>query len=296
MLTTAVDSPALPSGYAGEPKWDGFRAQLSRFGDGRVLLRSTQGTDVTAAFTDIREAAFAQLPQGTGLDGEPVVWESGRLAFERLQQRLGRRGAAAVAERARRWPAHYIAFDLLHTVGEGDVTGWPYARRRAAPEALFADRGLVEPFTLCPSTTDPTSAAEWLAWSAAGVEGLCFKRLDAPYRAGVRSPVWQKYKVRMTTEAIAAAVTGPLAARRSVLLGRHDTGGRLRYTGRTTTLPAALSRALADRLTPPDEGPGAHPCEGWTSTAGWGAAGRAHAAGMPIPAVGRLRDRQVLDR
>lgn len=67
-------------------------------------------------------------------------------------------------------------------------------------EALFAERDLAAPFTLCPSTTDPALAREWLSWTAAGVEGLCFKRLEEPYRGGVRS--WRKYKVRVTTEAV----------------------------------------------------------------------------------------------
>jgi ATP-dependent DNA ligase len=48
---------------------DGYRAQLARYADGRVLLRSRQGTDMTAAFPEIREAALAQLPGGVGLDG-----------------------------------------------------------------------------------------------------------------------------------------------------------------------------------------------------------------------------------
>ncbi|WP_326781890.1 hypothetical protein OG739_31205 [Streptomyces longwoodensis] len=42
-----------------------------------------------------RAAALAQLPADTGLDGELVVWEHGRLACERLQQRLARRGIGA---------------------------------------------------------------------------------------------------------------------------------------------------------------------------------------------------------
>jgi ATP-dependent DNA ligase len=67
-----------------------------------------------------------------------VVWERDRLAFERLQQRLARRGAAA-AQAAWEWPAHFVAFDLVHR-GD-DLTGWPYARRRAALEALFAELG-----------------------------------------------------------------------------------------------------------------------------------------------------------
>jgi ATP-dependent DNA ligase len=37
--------------------------------DGRVLLRSRQGTDMTGSFPEIRAAALAQLPSDTGLDG-----------------------------------------------------------------------------------------------------------------------------------------------------------------------------------------------------------------------------------
>jgi ATP-dependent DNA ligase len=199
---------------------DGYRAQLAVHGDGRVLLRSRQGTDMTGSFPEIRTAALAQLPADTGLDGELVVWESDRLAFERLQQRLARRGDGA-AQAGREWPAHYVVFDLVHEGGT-DLTGWPYERRRAALEALFADHSLTAPLTLCPSTTDPAVAQEWLGWTAAGLEGLCFKRLNEPYRP-VRS--WLKYKVRVTTEAIIGAITGSLAA------PRDGAAGPLRHHG-----------------------------------------------------------------
>jgi ATP-dependent DNA ligase len=103
-----------------------------------------------------------------------------------------------------------MAFDLVHR-GD-DLTDWPYARRRAALDVQFAERGLTAPWALCPSTTDPAVAWEWLSWTAAGVEGLCFKQLDEPCRGGVRS--WQKYKVRVTTEAVIGAITGSLIAPR----------------------------------------------------------------------------------
>ncbi|MFJ2264420.1 hypothetical protein ACIOKD_40125 [Streptomyces sp. NPDC087844] len=69
MLSTPVPRPDLRPGWAGEPKWDGFRAQLAVHAGGRVLLRSRQGTDMTASFPEIRAAALAQLPADTGLDG-----------------------------------------------------------------------------------------------------------------------------------------------------------------------------------------------------------------------------------
>ncbi|MFG3200153.1 hypothetical protein ACGFYT_28975 [Streptomyces sp. NPDC048208] len=104
----------------------------------------------------------------------------------------------------------------------------------------------------------PGPGGEWLSWAAAGVEGLCFKRLEESYRGGVRS--WRKYKVRVTTEAVIGAVTGSLAAPSMLLLGRYDTAGRLQYIGRSTTLSRAAGRAVADQLAPPH---GAHPWTGW---------------------------------
>ncbi|MFJ8510791.1 ATP-dependent DNA ligase [Streptomyces avermitilis] len=104
---------------------------------------------------------------------------------------------------------------------------------------------------------------EWLSWSAVGMEGLRFKRLDDRYRPAVRG--WQKYKVRETSEAIVGAVTGTLAAPRSLLLGRYDTDGRLQYTGRTTTLTQTAGRAFAGLLAPAGD---EHPWTGWTFSAG----------------------------
>ncbi|MEW2267959.1 ATP-dependent DNA ligase [Streptomyces sp. NPDC047853] len=263
MLTAPVPGPDLPPGAVAEPKWDGYRAQLARWADGRVLLRSRQGTDMAGAFPEIREAALAQLPEA-GLDGELVVWEGERLAFERLQQRLARRRGAGALAAAQTWPAHLVVFDVTHLDGT-DLTTWPYARRRAALENLFADAALEAPFTLCPSTTDPATARAWLTWTSAGLEGLCFKRLSEPYRPGVRGR--GKYKVRATEDAIVGAFTGPAAAPRTLFLGRYSTEGRLRLTGRTTTLPHSAGRAVSALLTP--AGP-AHPWTGRTFSAGWG--------------------------
>ncbi|MEV6179958.1 ATP-dependent DNA ligase [Streptomyces sp. NPDC052015] len=263
MLSTAVESPDLPTGWAAEPKWDGYRAQLARYRGEQVVLRSRHGTDTTPAFPEVHAAAVAQLPEDTGLDGELVVWEAGRLAFERLQQRLVRRGAGA-ARVAAEQPAHFVAFDLVRLRGK-DLTSWPYARRRTALEALFADLGLTAPFTLCPSTTDPGTAREWLTWTTVGVEGIILKRLDEPYRAGART--WRKHKPRVTKDAIVGAVTGPVTAPRTLLVGRYDRQGRFHFIGRTTTLSRATGAALAPLLTSASP---EHPWQGRQFSAGWG--------------------------
>ncbi|MEU3787466.1 ATP-dependent DNA ligase [Streptomyces sp900129855] len=262
MLAAPVSDPALLPGWAAEPKWDGFRALLS-VDAGRVVLRSRRGTEMAASFPEI-VAGAVQLPDATAFDGELVVWDAaGRLAFERLQNRLARRGAGA-ARAAQEWPAHFVAFDVLRLSGT-DTTGWPYRRRRAALESVFAARALIAPWVLCPSTTDPDTVREWLTWTSVGIEGVLFKRLGDPYRPSGRG--WQKYKVRETTEAIVGAVTSSLTAPRGLLLGRYDGHGRLQYTGRTTTLTRTASTTVAGQLASAQPG---HPWTGWSFSAGWG--------------------------
>ncbi|MFF3140370.1 ATP-dependent DNA ligase [Streptomyces sp. NPDC057927] len=227
------------------------------------MLRSRRGTDMAPAFPEV-VAGAAQLPDATALDGELVVWDAaGRLAFERLQNRLARRGAGA-ARAAEKWPAHFVAFDLLRLSGT-DTTGWPYQRRRAALESVFTARRLSAPWALCPSTTEADVVREWLTWASVGMEGVVFKRLADAYRPSVRG--WQKYKVRETGEAIVGTVTGSPAAPRTLLLGRYDDQGRLQYVGRTTTLAQAAGSVVGGLLAAARRG---HPWTGWSFSAGWG--------------------------
>ncbi|MEU1458095.1 ATP-dependent DNA ligase [Streptomyces avermitilis] len=260
MLAAPVPDPALLPGWAAEPKWDGWRALVS-VEAGRVVLRSRRGANLVASFPEIKSGS-RQLPDATALDGELIVWESGRLAFERLQGRLQQRGAGA-AHLAAEWPAHFVAFDLLRLAGT-NTTAWPYRQRRAALQDLFTKHKLTTPWALCPSTTDPDTVREWLTWASVGMEGVVFKRLDDAYRP---SRGWQKYKVRETMEAIVGAVTGSLTAPRSLLLGRYDDDRRLQYTGRTTTLTRTASASVAGLLAPAQQG---HPWTGWSFSAGWG--------------------------
>ncbi|AZP14739.1 ATP-dependent DNA ligase [Streptomyces aquilus] len=262
MRAVPVTDPALPAGWAAQLKWDGYRALVGRWADGRVAVRSRNGGDLTASFPEIEEAVRL-LPDDTAVDGELVVWEGGRLAFERLQQRMHRRGAAATRA-AGELPAHLVAFDLLRLNGQG-LTGWPFSDRYAALQELFLKHHLAAPWSLCATTTDPVQAAAWLAdYPAVGIEGLVFRPLASRYVPGGRG--WTKYKMRHTTEAVVGAVTGSLTAPTTALLGRYDDAGRLRYAGRTTTLSTTARQTLAGQLR---TGGADYPWTGRTFSAGW---------------------------
>lgn len=135
-------------------------------------------------------------------------------------------------------------------------------------EDLFATGCVRPPLNLCPSTTDETTARGWLEqWGPDNVEGLVLKPTGGSYRPGRHRGGWRKWRLRDSREAVIAAVTGPPARPGTVLLGRWDEAGHLRYLGRTARLTEDQAQAVAAVLRPAPPG---HPWEGWTFSASWG--------------------------
>ena len=173
-----------------------------------------------------------------------------------------------------------MVFDLL-AHGRTDLRDRPYQQRRDALEKLLAQAACRAGLVLTPSTTDPAVARSWLiGHGSSGIEGVVAKRLDQPYRPGVRG--WQKLRTRLTAEAVVGGVIGPLDAPRVLLLGRHDHDGRLHLVGRTTELTPA-GRAAVAALLRPHTGSGASVAE----PAAVHPLGRGPARPPPTPRSGR---------
>jgi ATP-dependent DNA ligase len=234
---------ALPGGCVYEPKWDGYRLVVVRTASS-TRLWSKQGRDLTDRFPDVAAAALAQVPAGTVLDGEVVVWNGQRLDFGLLQARMvsavGRiRGLVATH------PASYVAFDLLASGGQ-DLRGQRLSRRRAALEDVAAR--WAPPMQLSPSTSDPAEARQWFEdFRPAGVEGLVAKGANTRYAPGRRE--WLKVKSWETTEVLAGGVIGTLEQPSQLVAGRYR-DGELVVVGRTSPLSPAQSAELAAVLRP----------------------------------------------
>lgn len=259
MLAAGVDAVPEGTGLAYEPKWDGWRALAFRTTD-RVYLQSRAGRNLSTYFPDITRAVRAAVPPGVVLDGELVVWERERTNFALLQRRVTAGGQLLAFTRLH--PAHYVVFDLLSAPPGLPLLNAPLAARRALLVDLLA--GAPPAITLSPQTTDVTVATEWLStWTTAGIEGVMIKRLDGRYEPGRRA--WRKFRAYCTTEAIIGGVTGAIGDPSTLLIGRYDRRGRLRYTGRTHPLRAPQRRELAALLSPlrPAEHRGAPVAHPW---------------------------------
>ena len=242
-IATIPPANALPGGCLYEPKWDGYRLVVVRTASS-TRLWSKQGRDLTDRFPDVAAAARAQVPAGTVLDGEVVVWHDDRLDFGLLQQRMvtapGRLGALVAAH-----PASYVAFDVL-AAGGGDLRGQRLARRRAELERLAAR--WAPPLQLSPATADPAEARQWFTdFRPAGVEGLVAKGAGTRYAPGRRE--WLKVKSWETTEVLAGGVIGPIE-RPSQLIAARYRDGELLVVGRTSPLSPAQAAELAAVLVP----------------------------------------------
>src|SRR5256885_16324228 len=123
--------PDIPPGAFYEPKFDGFRAVVSRDGD-EVELGSRSERPLTRYFPDIVEAVKRELPERCVVDGEIILVLDGRLEFDALQQRI-HPAASRIRLLATETPAAFVAFDLL-ALGDRSLMDDPFSERRAAPE------------------------------------------------------------------------------------------------------------------------------------------------------------------
>ena len=106
-------------------------------GPGEVFLQSRTGKPLHRFFPDVM-GHLAQLPPGTVVDGELVVWDAaaGRTSFIALQRRIA--AGRGVADLIDAWPAHMVCFDLLQDRGTV-LLDEPLARRRTTLEAVLGD-------------------------------------------------------------------------------------------------------------------------------------------------------------
>jgi ATP-dependent DNA ligase len=156
-------------GWAYEPKWDGFRAVTANDGEPRIDSRKQR--PLLRYFPEL-VPVVESLPVGCVVDGEVLVVDRDRLAFDMLQARI-HPAASRVEKLSAEIPATLIAFDLLADRGE-DLRAVPFAERRARLESVMAD---VEPaWRLTPSTTDLDEGIRWFdEFEAAGCDGIGYR-------------------------------------------------------------------------------------------------------------------------
>jgi bifunctional non-homologous end joining protein LigD len=233
LCTPASELPSPDGDWAYEFKWDGVRAVVYVDG-GRPRALSRTDRDVTASYPELRGLGEALGSLQVVLDGEIVALdEKGRPSFEALQPRMNTAEPGRVRRLAESVPVTYMIFDVMHLDGHSAL-GQPYRERRKLLEGLE----LAGPHWATPPSEAGGGAAVLKAARDMGLEGVVAKRLDSPYRPGVRDPSWRKVKNFRTQSVVVggwAAGQGRLEDDLGALLLGIPGPGGLSYVGRVGT-------------------------------------------------------------
>jgi DNA ligase-1 len=171
-----------------ESKLDGIRAQLHVYrGQCRQYARSLE--EITHLFPELN-VAVELLDDDWILDGEIVAWQEGPLAFEKLQQRLGRRQVPLTM--LLDIPVVYHAFDVLRASGQ-DLIDEPLSTRKQLLETVpnvGAVRRIEHEAVTAPETINTLLETAFKT----GQEGVIFKDPNSTYHPGSRGRAWLKLK------------------------------------------------------------------------------------------------------
>jgi ATP-dependent DNA ligase len=257
MLAKAADRIPSGDGWLYEPKWDGFRALVFFDGD-TVYLQSRDLKPLGRYFPELEAQLPAVLPGPMILDGEIVIARDEALDFEALQMRI-HPAESRVRMLAEQTPASFVAFDLL-ALGDEDLRTAPFAERHERLTKALAKTK--PPVYVTPATDDPSTAQDWFErFEGAGLDGVIAKRLDEPYKPGMRALV--KIKHLRTVDCVLGGYRWNRGeegrAVGSLLLGLYDESGVFHQVGHTSSFKAQEKRDLVSFLAPyvsEDEGQG----------------------------------------
>lgn len=246
MLAVTVDKPFSNPEWLYELKYDGVRV-ICRLENGDLTVHGRSGRSETARYPEAQRLRDALSVTDAMIDGEIVALDdAGVPSFERLQQRINVSRARDIERAALAVPASVVVFDLLFAGGR-DLRDLPLVERKQRLRALVRD----VPGVIYADHVIGDGEAFFAAVQQRGLEGMMAKRLDSPYRAGVRAPWWAKCKAWLTQDAVICGFTAGRGGRGklgSLVLGVQS-DGHLVHAGQVGSgLDAASLTALLDRL------------------------------------------------
>ena len=230
LATLSSRLPAAQGDYAYEYMWDGVRA-ICRWDGKRFSLQSRNRLDISNRYPELWPLGDVFGSRSVMLDGEVIALdEAERPSFSRLQRRMHVRDMGAVRRLMGEVPVYFVIFDVLWLDGKSLIErAWTERRDRLEELTLSGPAWLPSPAHI------GEGAGVLAAAKQMKLEGIVAKKLDSPYRPGVRSPEWLKIKNVNDQEFVVGGWIPEAGTRTnrigSLLIGYYDEAKRFRYAG-----------------------------------------------------------------
>lgn len=119
--------PFNSSEYFFELKWDGVRC-LAYFDQNSTTLIGSDGQLLQPMFPELKDL-YKQVMNKCVLDGELIIFNNGKQDIVELQRRIKLTNESSVIIMANRYPAAFVAYDILYLKGKTTVN-FPLAKRK----------------------------------------------------------------------------------------------------------------------------------------------------------------------
>ncbi|QDQ02930.1 DNA ligase D [Lysinibacillus fusiformis] len=203
LLTDVTDTP-IGEEWLYETKYDGFRC-IIEWTKEEPILKSRNGNELNHLFPELIDFCLRIYDQikpflPLTLDGELVyLTNQFKSDFSMVQKRGRMQNSDVISEHAKRFPFHYVVFDLLHFKGEIQTNRYLKTRKQQLTK-FFNDLKL--PTTINAEDERLIQAIEnfedreilWHTIRANNGEGVIAKRRTSKWISNLRSTDWLKIK------------------------------------------------------------------------------------------------------
>lgn len=225
MLIAEEASPFDDPAWRYELKLDGERA-IAYLGPEGTELRNKRNRRMLPVLPEL-DTLHRQVKNRVILDGEYIVLKNGKPDFYEIQRRSLMSNPLRIDLAAKRYPASFVAYDLLYLGGK-DTTSLPLEERQALLRRHVSD---AERMSVSRVFDEGVKLFELT--KAQGLEGIVAKRLGSKYYMGKRTKDWIKCKNLLDDDFVVCGYIPKENNMTSVVLGQFR-AGELMYKGHVT--------------------------------------------------------------
>ncbi|MGC9133104.1 MAG: ATP-dependent DNA ligase [Nanopusillaceae archaeon] len=213
MLAIKAESAKEALDVVGRPaeveyKYDGFRVQIHKKGD-EIMLWTRRLENVTKQFPDVIKYVKECLPMDKDflVEGEIVGYDKENkkyLPFQRISQRIKRK--YDIEKMVEEIPVEVRLFDIIYYDGKSLLNS-PFKERRKILESIVKQAlGKISLAENIVTSSDEEAQKFFEEAIKNGLEGVMFKKIDAPYHPGRR--VGYMVKLKPVKESLDVVIVG----------------------------------------------------------------------------------------
>lgn len=226
-----IATETMPEGeeWVAQIKWDGVRV-LTYFDGEEIKLFNRRINERTNHYPELTEIESYCSATSVILDGEIIaLGENGKPSFHEVMRRDGLRRMERVKEVQKNVPITYMIFDVLYYNGQ-------WIHHRSLEDRIEILGNIIRPQEYAQLVTvhrDAVTLFEVIRQQ--GMEGIIVKDLLSSYTFDGKDKRWQKKKNFRDLIAVVGGITLRQGIVNALLLGAHDSAGKLWYIGHAGT-------------------------------------------------------------